>query len=125
MTNKKPPIVPISDPEPLQNYFDDGDGNRWNVARLIDDAKDLKIFDAPLSAIDLSYQVWQGADMVELALHCKKVNDADLSKPIIFAWNGMIADGRHRVIKAIVQGEHTIKAVRMTWRPTPCREATE
>ncbi|MDH0777516.1 hypothetical protein N5C96_29300 [Delftia tsuruhatensis] len=32
-----------------------------------------------------------------------------------------IADGRHRVLKAIALGKRTIKARRMTWKPDPCR----
>ena len=124
MTNKKPPVVPVNNAEPLQDHFDDGTG-RWSVAKLIDDCKDLTPFDAPLASLDLSYIIWKGADMTSLAFHCKKVNNADLTKPIIISWDGCIADGRHRIIKALMLGKRTIKAVRMTWRPTPCREATE
>lgn len=88
---------------------------------LIDDTKHLKSFDAPIAALDLSYEIWKGQDMFGLANHCKKVNAADLSKPIILAWNGEVADGRHRIIKAVMLGKRTIKAVRMTWKPEPCR----
>jgi hypothetical protein len=119
MANKLPKIK-LPDSEPLQGRFHDGDGNFWSIARLIDDTKGLEPFDCPLSALDLSYEIWKGADIVDLAFHCKKVNEADLSEPIILSWNGAIADGRHRIIKAIIQGKTTIKAVRMHWRPTPC-----
>lgn len=125
MTTKKPPIVPFNDATPLQDTFEDGQGGVWSVAMLIDDCKNLEPFDAPLASLDLSYTIWHGADMHRLAAHCKKVNDADLSIPIIILWNGLIADGRHRIIKALTLGESTIKAVRMTWRPTPCREDEE
>lgn len=121
MTNKKPPVVPVNDAEPLQDSFNDGTG-KWSVAKLIDDCKDLEPFDAPLASLDLSYIIWKGADMTSLAFHCKKVNAADLTKPIIISWDGCIADGRHRIIKSLMLGKRTIKAVRMTWRPTPCVE---
>lgn len=114
------PEVRLLVAEPLQDYFDDGYGNRWSVARLIDDTKHLKAFNAPIAALDLSGRIWSGADMALLAYHVKKVNDADLQRPIIIAWDGSIADGRHRIIKALIEGKKTIKAVRMTWRPTPC-----
>lgn len=124
MKNKqKPPIVPFRDFDPLQDYFDDGSGSRWSVAMLIDDTKHLEPFDVPLASINLSGIIWVDADILNLAFHCKKVNDADLKKPIILSWNGQIADGRHRVIKALMLGKRTIKAVRMTWKPTPCRAA--
>lgn len=116
----KPPKIKLPDSEPLQDRYTDGGGNYWNVARLIDDTKDLEPFDCPLAALDLSNETWSGCDLSHLPFHVKKVMDADLSKPIILSWNGAIADGRHRIIKAIVEGKTTIKAVRMTWRRKPC-----
>lgn len=116
-----PPIVQLRQSEPLQDYFSDGLGNHWSVARLIDAAKDEKEFMLPLAGMDLSYEIWRGSDIMMLAFHCKKVFDADLDVPIIIAWNGSIADGRHRIIKALIEGKPTIKAVRMSWRPHPCR----
>lgn len=56
-----------------------------------------------------------------LAWHVRRVKDADLDKPILLDWEGGIADGRHRVIKALVLGKRTIKARRMMWKPEPCR----
>jgi hypothetical protein len=116
----KYPKVIFNKIEPLQEFFDDGYGNRWSVARLIDDTKHLKPFDAPIACINLSERIWKDCDIYDLAFHCKKVMDADLSRPIILAWDGGIADGRHRLIKALFLGKTTIKAVRMTWRPIPC-----
>ena len=117
---KKPPKVPLARIEPLQDRYSDGKGDSWGVARLIADTKHLKPFDAPLASLDLSREIWQGNNMMDLAFHCKKVAKADLSKPIIIAWDGSIADGRHRIIKALVEGKRTIKAVRMNWKPSPC-----
>ena len=117
----KPPIVKLQDIEPLQDRFHDGDGNYWSIAKLIDDTKDLTPFDCPLAALDLSDEIWARCNITSLALHCKKVIEADFSNPIILSWDGAIADGRHRVIKAIIQKKKTIKAVRMYWRPNPCK----
>lgn len=116
----KPPKIRFGRIEPLQDYYKDGDGNLYSVAKLIDDTKHLKPFDAPVAGLDISGRIWSGCDMFDLAWHCNKVNKADLTKPIIIAWDGAIADGRHRIIKAIIQGKRTIKAVRMTWKPEPC-----
>lgn len=117
-----PPIIKYAKPTPLQDRYCDDDGNCWNVARLIDLCKDLKPFDCPLASLDLSDKIWSNYDIDFLAFHIKKVMAADLSKPIIIAWNGSVADGRHRIIKALVEGKRTIKAVRMQDRPTPCSE---
>jgi len=119
----KPPKLEHRRIDALQDYYSDVSGNLYSVAKLVDDTKHLKPFDAPLASLNLSDQIWSGCDMFDLAFHCKKVNKADLTKPIIIAWDGVIADGRHRVIKAIIQGKRTIKAVRMTWKPEPCKPA--
>lgn len=118
-----PPKLRFSNNEPLQHYYRDGAGNLYSVARLIDDTKDLKVFNLPLAALDVGDEIWRGCNMFELAAHCKQVFDADLSKPIILDWNGGVADGRHRIIKALMKGNRYVKAVRMQWRPEPCRRA--
>lgn len=120
----KPPKVTFRDADPLQDYYSDREGNYYSVAKLIDDTRKLKPFDVALASLDLSSVIWDGCNIFDLAFHCKKVIDADLKKPIILDWNGCIADGRHRVIKAIIEGKRTIKAVRMTWKPDPCRPAS-
>jgi len=115
----KPPKVQFRNPEPLQDYYSDGTGNLYSVARLIDDTKDLPVFDVPLAAIRLDGCPWDGDNMHALAFHVKKCMAADLTCPILLDWNGAIADGRHRVIKALALGKRTIPARRMTWKATP------
>ncbi len=119
----KPPKVRLRDTEPLQDWFQDVHGAQWAVARLVDDAKDLPVFQVPLAALDLTGKIWEGADMRLLAFHVKRCMDADLSYPVLIAWDGSIADGRHRILKAIATGKRTILARRMTWRPDPDRPA--
>lgn len=116
---KQIPKVDVSKSYPLQEYYSIGDKERYSVARLIDAAKDCEVFDMPLAGIDLDYRIWRDANMLELALHVKKVMDADLTKPIILDWNGCLADGRHRVIKALIEGRRTIKAVRLEYQLQP------
>jgi hypothetical protein len=118
------PKLTFRDIDPLQDYYNDGLGNSWSVARLVDAAKDLEPFDMPIAGIDLDAQIWEGSNMFMLAFHVKKVNEADLSSPIILDWNGSVADGRHRIIKAIIQGKRTIKAVRLQHKLEPDREAS-
>ncbi len=117
----RPPKVKFQENEPLQDYYHDGKGCWYSVARLLDDTKDLPVFDMPLAGIDLDHQIWQGCDMLGLARHVRQCMDADLDCPILLDWMGSIADGRHRVLKAIALGKRTIKARRMTWKPDPCR----
>lgn len=121
--NKDLKPVRIPDWEPLQCWYKDQEGNRYAVARLIDEAKELKPFDLPLSGIDLSKVIWVGSNLVGLARHVKIVNEVELRYPIILDWEGRIADGRHRIIKALIEGRKTIKAVRLPWRLEPCKPA--
>ena len=120
---KKPPKIEFRSIDPLQDYYKDEKGDYYSVARLVDEAKDLKPFDVPIAAIDLSGIIWNGLSIYQIAFHCLKVKKADLSKPIILDWNGAVADGRHRIIKSIIEGRSTIKAVRITWSMTPDKEA--
>lgn len=106
------------------------DGNRyWNVTNLFERAKSLEVFDLPLCAVDLSRNVFAGMDgnPLTLAGHVQRVQDADLSFPVILDGEGFIMDGWHRVVKALVEGLPTIKAVRFDETP-PCdftREGVE
>lgn len=124
-TTLKPqyPVIDYREHDPLQDYFIDG--NSWySVAKLVDDTKNLEPFEMPMAGMNLSDVIWGGCTIADLGYHCKRVVDADLSKPIILSWDGSIADGRHRIIKALIEGRNTILAVRMTWKPKPCKEVT-
>lgn len=48
-----PPKVKFRDDDPLQDYYSDGE-NLYSVARLLDDTKDLPVFDVPLAALNLT-----------------------------------------------------------------------
>lgn len=124
MTNKNKTLVPVSfgfsDIEPSQDYYWDSSGNKFSVARLWDAAKDLKPFDLPLMGLDLTDKIWDDSNIFQLAWHVKKVQESDLNIPILLDWYGAIADGRHRIIKAIIEDKVTIKAVRIQWKMEPC-----
>lgn len=117
------PTLTFRDNDSLQDYYDDGEGSLYAVARLIDDAKSLPVFDAPLAAIQLTTRPWDGSDLYALAFHVKRCMDADINCPILLDWRGRVADGRHRIIKALALGKCTIKARRMTWKPDPDKKS--
>lgn len=121
MTTKlyKAPTLRFRENDPLQDYYVDGNGDYYSVARLADETKSLKPFRVPVAALQLSNVIWHESTMFELAFHVRRVMDADLTVPIILDWHGDIADGRHRVIKAVATGVAYLPAVRMTWRIEP------
>lgn len=121
---KAPPVVEMAEPDPLQDYYQ-REGNLYSVARIIDEAKGLEPFDVPVASLGLSGSPFGEQTLLEAAWHCKKVNAADLRYPIILDWDGCVADGRHRIVKAVMEGKKTIKAVRLQHKMTPCCPADD
>ena len=95
--------------------------HHWSVARLFELSKNLKVMDIPLQHLGMCYR-YEKMTMLELAGQVVAVNEADLSYPIILDEEGEIMDGRHRLMKAIITGADTIKAVRFDVNPSPCRD---
>lgn len=92
----------------------------WDVPRLFALSKDLKVMDVPLDHLNV-YCVYEKLTLREMVMHMNAVNSADLNMPIILDEDGEIMDGRHRIMKAMLNGEETIKAVRFDENPSPCR----
>lgn len=90
----------------------------WSVPRLFELSRDLPVMEIPLDHMHV-YQVYEKLTLREMVMHMKAVQDADLSKPIILDEDGEIMDGRHRLMKAMLLGEATIKAVRFDENPSP------
>ncbi len=93
--------------------------HEWSVARLIELSKDLPVMEIPLLHLNV-YNKYENLTLRELAGHMVAVREADLDKPIILDEDGEIMDGRHRIIKCMVEGIETIKAVRFLENPSPC-----
>lgn len=74
-------------------------------------------FDLPLAGIDLSVEAFDASNLKEFIFQCKRVNECSLDYPIILDERGIIADGYHRVCKAILEGRETIKAIRLEEMP--------
>ena len=55
----------------------------------------------------------------EVAAHARRISQADLSHPVIFAADGQLMDGGHRIAKAWLQGDTEVDAVRFTVDPQP------
>ena len=92
----------------------------WSVPRLFELARDLPVMEIPLNHLGLWYK-YENVTIREMVMHMKAVNDADLDKPIILDEDGDLMDGRHRLMKAMLIGAETIKAVRFDENPSPCQ----
>jgi hypothetical protein len=92
----------------------------WSVSRLFELARDLPVMEVPLNHLCV-YYTYEKLTLREMVMHMQAVNDADLDKPIILDEDGELMDGRHRLMKAMLLGKETIKAVRFDENPSPCQ----
>ena len=92
----------------------------WDCSRLFHLTKDFEVFEIPLKHLFVDY-TYEHLTLRELAGHMEAVNNADLDYPIILDEDGSIMDGRHRVMKCLINNIETIKAVRFSENPSPCR----
>ena len=97
----------------------------WRIQTLWDAAADLPVQTVSLDAIpwredgchNLSHPPLWG----EIAAHCKRSIEADLSYPIIVDQNWQVVDGMHRLVKAHMTGQQAIQVVQLTDMPVPDR----
>lgn len=105
--------------------FDIGENNytrndrTYSVKDLIEVAKKYEPFDLLIKSIDIGSNPWGELSIKSYAYHIKRMNEANMDYPIILDDTGYICDGWHRLLKAIVNGQNTIKAVRLTIMPDP------
>lgn len=88
----------------------------WSVARLIQLSKGLDVFEIPMKHLNIC-QAYGDVNLRQIVEHMISVNNADLRYPIILDEDGAIMDGRHRIMKALLQGKESIKAVRFDVNP--------
>jgi hypothetical protein len=94
--------------------------HHWSVSRLFELSRQLPVMDVPLTHLNL-YYTYEKLTLRDMVMHMAAVNDADLDYPIIMDEDGEVMDGRHRIMKALLLGHETIKAVRFETNPSPCR----
>lgn len=94
--------------------------HEWSVPRLFELTKNMPVMEIPLEHLNV-FHTYRNITLRDLAGHIVAVENADLTYPIILDEDGEIMDGRHRIIKAMISGEKTIKAVRFEENPLPCK----
>ena len=97
----------------------------WDVDRLIRLSADLPVVEVPLDAIwELDTPYWStpgdGPTTVsEDNTPIRLVRDVDPSYPLIPGSDGRVMDGMHRIVRAVLEGRTTIRAVRFATLPEP------
>lgn len=99
------------------------DNKIWNAQTLYNfaKAKEYPIRDMPLWNIDLTVEPFECGRLHSFIFQCKRVLDCSLDYHIILDEAGQIADGYHRLCKAVLEGGKTIKAIRLLEMPSPDR----
>ena len=93
----------------------------WSVSRLFELSKNLLVIEIPLDHLNI-YYTYKNLTLRQMVMHFDATAEADMDCPIILDEDGELMDGRHRIMKALVKGHKTIKAVRFDKNPKPCKE---
>jgi hypothetical protein len=102
-----------------------GDIYIWDVHKLVKKSKNFEVKEFPLDDIrELDENFWyqQKTDIPtcrSFVDHMKLVEETDLKYPIILSQDGGVMDGMHRVCKALLLRQKTIKAVQFETNPEP------
>ncbi len=89
----------------------------WYVRDLVDQ---LSVpCDIDILSIDLSVLPWDIRNFGDFVGHILNIEQADKRYPVLVSPDGWILNGWHRVAKAILAGEKTIKAKRLLKMPEP------
>jgi len=101
----------------MNENFYRANGRRYQVKNLIECSKDLPVITIPIQAIYLGASPWGLKNFKSFIHHLTRVIECDLEYPILLDDEGYIADGWHRLAKAIMDGNETIEARRITVMP--------
>ena len=116
---KKYPILNL-DPTHLDENYYERRGNTWDCPTLVEFCKreGYTPFDMPIAGIPLDGLPWSVSSFKDIVNHAHRIDKVDLKHPIILDDEGSVADGYHRIAKAILEGRSTILAIRMQKMPT-------
>lgn len=93
------------------------------VLRAAADAQKCRPYKLPLRFIDLDVAPWSGHKTIYWFVeHSKRVAATNLEHPVLLTPEGYIADGWHRVVKAFLEGEDHVMALRLREMPEKEKE---
>ena len=72
--------------------------------------------------VDLSAFSFKCDNLMEFIIHCKLCIDSNLDYDVILDYTWHIVDGRHRLVKAILEWKKTIKATQLLEKIYPLNE---
>ncbi|HEY9840252.1 MAG: chromosome partitioning protein ParB [Candidatus Sericytochromatia bacterium] len=110
-----------------RGYGEHGNGvsKFWDLERIWRLAENLPVEEVAISEIRGPDEVtWFSSDGPQptcrmIAEHCKRINNADLSFPVILTEDNRVFDGMHRIAKCIMLDQLTIQAKKFPSNPEP------
>ena len=96
----------------------------WDVDRLIRLAADLPAEEVALDDLpEIDSEYWfdelERPTVRKVTEHLRRVEEADLSYPVILGPGNRVMDGMHRVARALLDGRTTVNARRFRELPEP------
>jgi hypothetical protein len=95
----------------------------WWTKTLWAASSGLPVVEVPIAEIrEFDEDCWfsgRAPSCREVAEHARRIQDADLSHPVILASDGQLMDGGHRISKAWLEGRQVVDAVRFALDPDP------
>ena len=89
------------------------EGNKWRIRDLRSVVQNEKPFDLPLGLFNFREHEFEAKDLYEFAQHMLHVQESDLQYPVIMDQRGRVVDGRHRIVKALLEGKESVKCVKI------------
>lgn len=118
------PTKPIDEWDYMDGTYGTGDGKSWSVARLIKLSEEFPEYEVPVFTFPTWLWPWEDDLSLDSFInHAHRVQNADLSIPILISPSGAIIDGMHRLCKAILEKKETVKVKYFKELPRPdCTE---
>jgi len=96
----------------------------WDIHRLIDLSQAFPVIICPIADIkelqeNFWYQNGESPTCISIVNHMKLINQVSLDYPIILSAENTVMDGMHRICKAVLNGDVSIKAVKFECTPVP------
>lgn len=101
----------------------DGGRGFWLTEKLWAAAEGLPIYKVQVSDVpELDEDCWfdgRAPTCREVAEHARRIAAVDPAYPVIFAADGRLMDGGHRIARAWLDGRSEVEAVRFVTDPDP------
>lgn len=102
------------------HYFSNGEGRLWSVRRLHEAAEGMEASWRDVDSFsEWKEAVWGRVTLQDFCDHWRRVEDADLTYPILLTPDGWIMDGCHRLVRAKMLGHKRIQVIQFTELPEP------